>query len=207
MTGKLKVNEIFYSLQGEGANTGLPMIFIRLSGCSIKEICYNNGVLCDTEFESGKSMEVNEIIEFIKLNDFKSKWILFTGGEPLDKLKDCHISTFKENGFKIAIETSGAKKIIKNIDYITVSPKVAEHILEKNFPLRQNGTNVDELRYIRTTSHSIPMPKLLAFNYFISPMAIGANIPMNTIEHCVKLCLDNPEWKLSIQTHKVIGVQ
>src|SRR5258706_16156753 len=82
------ISEIFYSLQGEGKRTGEPSIFIRLAGCSAKYACYAGGVLCDTEFESGKEMTCEEILHWISLHGNSCKWIVWTGGEPADQLTD-----------------------------------------------------------------------------------------------------------------------
>ena len=81
---KLKVSEIFYSLQGEGYRTGEASLFIRLQGCSVKHACYKSGVICDTEFESGESINLDDIIKIAK--EKGTKWITWTGGEPTDQL-------------------------------------------------------------------------------------------------------------------------
>ena len=77
---KLKVSEIFYSLQGEGARAGTPTVFIRLQGCKTKNACYAMGIKCDTEFESGKEIEVTELVEWMQKNAPGCKEITWTGG-------------------------------------------------------------------------------------------------------------------------------
>ncbi len=122
----LKVSEIFYSLQGEGARIGTPTVFIRLTGCKTKNACFAAGIKCDTEFESGKELSITDIELWLKLNAPKCKEITWTGGEPTDQLTEEIISYFKNLGFYQAIETSGLNPVPKGIDFICVSPKVAE---------------------------------------------------------------------------------
>ena len=95
---KLVVNEIFYSLQGEGARAGRPSIFIRLSKCNLR--CS----FCDTEFDSGEEMTLQEMLNEIK--KYGCKWIVWTGGEPTLQLTDEMVAFFKHNGFLQAIETN-----------------------------------------------------------------------------------------------------
>ena len=85
---KLKVSEIFYSLQGEGARIGTPTIFIRLQGCKAKHACAKAGIKCDTEFESGKELNCNDILKWIEENGNNCKEITWTGGEPTDQLNN-----------------------------------------------------------------------------------------------------------------------
>lgn len=222
----LKVSEIFYSLQGEGARAGEASIFVRLQGCSAKHACAASGVVCDTEFESGKDMSLDELLfaaaEAIgratpdRAPDVSNApfWIVWTGGEPLDQLTPDILKQLKDKGYKQAIETSGVKAmsqdVADNFDHITVSPKVAEHILEKHFGhlhLRGNRVgyfNVDELRYVRHSGQpGVPQPKLEAKYYYLSPHSDGAEINPDNLKHCIQLCLENPQWRLSVQQHKL----
>lgn len=232
----LRVSEIFYSLQGEGARAGEPSVFIRLSGCSAKYACYSSEVLCDTEFESGAQMTLTEIL--VKATVAISKvvpsavaefkhatnlWIVFTGGEPLDQLTPEIVKYFKDAGYKLALETSGIKYLSQEMadlfNHITISPKVAEHVLGKNFNhLRRyypnysakavgssNGSSVDELRYVRHSGQpGIPQPSLISTYYYLSPHSDGAEINIENLRHCIQLCLENPKWRLSVQQHKLL---
>jgi len=198
---ELKVSEIFYSLQGEGARIGTPTIFIRLQGCKAKNACYSMGIKCDTEFESGKQMSIEEIQTWINQNAQNCKEITWTGGEPLDQLTNQITAYFKENGYFQAIETSGLHPCVDNIDFICVSPKVAEHVIEKNF---HNG--VTELRYVRHKGQAIPEPKIKAVHYWLSPHSDGFNINSENLKYCINLCKENPKWKLSIQNHKIWNI-
>jgi 7-carboxy-7-deazaguanine synthase len=201
MKNKLKVSEIFYSLQGEGARIGTPTIFIRLQGCKTKFACAASGINCDTEFESGKELSIEEIESWIKTNAVHCNEITWTGGEPLDQLTEEIIFYFKEKGFYQAIETSGLQPSLKGLDFICVSPKVAEHIIAKNFP-----DGVSELRYVRHKGQSIPEPSIKAEHYWISPHSDGFNINSENLKHCIDLCLKNGKWKMSLQNHKIWNI-
>ena len=162
----LKINEIFYSLQGEGSRAGEPSIFIRLQGCSAKNACFKSGIICDTEFESGYEIDIKEIKSYIE--KYNCEWIVWTGGEPSDQLTDEIIDFFKP--YKQAIETSGIKSPPENLDWIVISPKVAEHTILKKFIMRRNeGVHCDELRWVRKKGQAIPETKLKAYKYYISP--------------------------------------
>jgi organic radical activating enzyme len=234
---KLKVSEIFYSLQGEGARSGEASIFIRLSGCSAKHACAAGGVVCDTEFESGEEMSISDLkTKMAKavyatgiqktghlLNERDrtkegTSWIVWSGGEPLDNLTPEILRHFRGQGYKQALETSGIKSMTTDManlfDHITISPKVAEHILAKHFMHlnhlrgRQDvECNVDELRYVRHSGQpGVPVPALKAKYYYLSPHSDGAEINQENLRHCIKLCLENPMWRLSVQMHKVFKI-
>lgn len=190
----MKVSEIFYSLQGEGRRAGKASIFIRLAGCSAKHACYAAGIRCDTEFESGKEYTKEELLTAI--DGYPCRWIVWTGGEPADQLTNEVVEFFRSKNFLQAIETSGLKAV-PNVDWISVSPKVAEHVLAKNFP-----DGVTELRYVRHSGQAIPEPVINADFYFVSPHSDGNLINNDNLKHCIDLCLENPSWSLSVQQHK-----
>lgn len=198
---KLRVSEIFYSLQGEGARIGTPTVFIRLQGCKAKNACFAAGIKCDTEFESGKEMSVQDIIFWIVSNAKGCNEITWTGGEPLDQLTEEIISYFKKNNYYQAIETSGLHPAPNGLDFICVSPKVAEHVIKKNFP-----KGVSELRYVRHKGQSIPEPSITADHYWVSPHSDGFTINSENMKHCINLCIENPKWKLSLQNHKLWNI-
>jgi len=195
----LKISEIFYSLQGEGARAGTATIFIRLQGCKAKFACASMGIKCDTEFESGKEYSLEQLYNFIK--DMPSWEITWTGGEPTDQLTDEIVSYFKQKGYYQAIETSGLNPVCNGLDFVCISPKVAEHIIKKNF---SNGC--DELRYVRHKGQDIPQPAIEAKHYWISPHSDGFTINAENLKHCIELCLQNPKWKLSVQNHKLWNI-
>lgn len=193
----LKVSEIFYSLQGEGARAGSANIFVRLQGCKAKDACYASRIRCDTEFESGKEMSCLDLLDYFANRFPEAESIIWTGGEPAQQLTSEIIHYFKDKGFYQAIETSGLFPVPENLDYVVVSPKVAEHVVAKNF------TKVDELRYVRHSGQSVPVPSIEATHYYLSPHSDGFEINSENLKHCIELCKHNPKWKLSIQMHKI----
>jgi organic radical activating enzyme len=195
----LKISEIFYSLQGEGARAGTPTIFIRLQGCKAKFACAAMGIKCDTEFESGKEYSLEQLYNFII--QYPCKEITWSGGEPTDQLTDEIVCYFKQKGYYQAIEISGLNPVCNGLDFVCISPKVAEHIIKKNFP---NGC--DELRYVRHKGQDIPQPAIQAKHYWISPHSDGFTINAENLKHCIELCLQNPNWKLSVQNHKLWNI-
>lgn len=192
---KLNVNEIFYSLQGEGARVGEPSIFIRLTKCNLA--CS----FCDTDFAFGEDMSLQEIHSV--LNQYTSKWIIWTGGEPTLQLKDEHIRYFKDAGYKQAIETNGTRQVSSLIDYITCSPKINYEKVKLKIPY------VNEIRIPLAKGDTLPdisiFPK--ADKYFISPIFDGETINRDNINYCVDLVKANPRWTLSLQVHKLINIE
>lgn len=202
----LHVNEVFYSLQGEGGRAGEPSVFVRLSGCSAKYACYESGIRCDTEFESGTEMTTEALLDLVTRVGQACRWVVWTGGEPLDQLTDEVLHAFAEAGFRQALETSGVRPLPEPIhallDYVVVSPKVAEHVLVKHFP-----RGVDEVRYVRATGHAIPTPAITSTYRYLSPHASGDVVDQANLEHCIRLCLAHPDWRLSVQQHKLWRVR
>lgn len=192
---KLTVNEIFYSLQGEGGRQGEASIFIRLTKCNLK--C----TFCDTDFEHGDEMSLEEIASEIKA--FGCQWIIWTGGEPTIQLRDEHLQYFKDLGYKQAIETNGTRPVPSLIDYITCSPKQKYESIKDHLP------KVNEIRIPVAEGDQIPdvsvFPK--ADKYFLSPIFDGDKPIKKNIEYCVDLILRDPRWQLSLQIHKLINIQ
>ena len=192
---KLTVNEIFYSLQGEGGRQGEASIFIRLTKCNLK--C----TFCDTDFEHGDEMSLEEIASEIKA--FGCQWIIWTGGEPTIQLRDEHLQYFKDLGYKQAIETNGTRPVPSLIDYITCSPKQKYESIKDHLP------KVNEIRIPVAEGDQIPdvsvFPK--ADKYFLSPIFDADKPIKKNIEYCVDLILRDPRWQLSLQMHKLINIQ
>lgn len=198
---KLNIKEIFYSLQGEGLNTGRAAIFIRLSGCNLK--CS----YCDTDFKNGIPMSVEEIEKVI--DEYPGHFIIWTGGEPTLQLTDEITAYFKNAGYEQAIETNGTRTVPTGIDYITCSPKPeAIPFLKSNFP---NG--VDEFRFPVGSRGTLPpdigvLPPARA--YMVSPIFSGnknMEIDREAVERCLQFIMENPEWRLSVQLHKLLDFQ
>lgn len=202
----LQVSELFYSIQGEGARAGEPSVFIRLQGCKAKHACYASGVRCDTEFESGKQMSLTDIATWIQRHAPECKWIIWTGGEPTDQLTEEIVQYFKGIGFKQAIECSGLHPAPIGIDWVVISPKVAEHVILKQWPVREDGYHCDELRWVRHSGQDIPKTEIKSKTYYLSPHFDGIRPNNENVNHCVRLCLDHPQWRLSVQMHKMLSV-
>jgi organic radical activating enzyme len=198
----LYISEIFYSLQGEGGRAGEASLFVRLQSCKAKNACYASGVRCDTEFESGQPMSLLQIHSYLNALAPSCKWIVWTGGEPTMQLTSEIVEYFSSLGYKQAIETSGLNPVPEGLDYVCVSPKVAEHVIDKNFP----DGYVHELRYVRHAGQSLPAPTLEAEYYYLSPHFDGAEINAENLRHCIHLCLQHPQWRLSVQQHKIWNI-
>lgn len=201
----LRVSEIFYSLQGEGQRTGEPSVFIRLQGCSAKHACYASGIRCDTEFESGKEMSLEYLHRWIQNNAQGCRAIIWTGGEPLDQLTDDHTRYFKDLGYYQCLETSGLKSPVDHLDYIVISPKVAEHVIIRSFAdqFKSTGKHCQEIRWVRHKGQDIPQTNLTADYYCLSPHFNGSEIDPENLNHVIQLCLNHPTWRLSLQNHKI----
>ena len=197
----LIVNEIFYSLQGEGGRVGEASIFIRLTKCNLA--CD----FCDTDFAQGKTMSVSEILNEIRV--FDCRWIVWTGGEPTLQLTDEIIAFFKKNGYFQAIETNGTRKIPAGIDYIACSPKRSSVIERSRNTVKNRIPEVDELRFPMRKGDLLPdistLPK--AKHYFLSPVFNGQDIVRENVEYCVELIKQNSQWTLSLQVHKLIDIR
>lgn len=191
---KLNVNEIFYSLQGEGARVGEPSVFIRLTKCNLA--CD----FCDTDFASGNDMTIEEIYE--EISAYKSKWIIWTGGEPTIQLRDEHVDFFRAKGYKQAIETNGTKNV-PHVDYITCSPKLQYDKIKLAI------SEANEIRVPIAKGDTLPeiskLPK--ALKYFVSPIFDDDIINQENVDYCIDLVKLNPEWTLSLQIHKLIHIE
>lgn len=196
---KLKIKEIFYSIQGEGARSGQPSVFIRLAMCNLN--CW----FCDTDWSKGEFMSIDEIIQEIK--KFPTEWIIWTGGEPTLQLNDGIIAQFKTAGYKQSIESNGLIPIPEGIDWKVISPKVDFKKIKLNNP------KCDEVRLPVHDARSIPDQSELpeASDYYLSPVFLGEEkkrleFDPQVTEHLVKYCLSNPTWKISIQIHKLLNI-
>jgi organic radical activating enzyme len=192
---KLIVNEIFYSLQGEGGRTGEASVFIRLTKCNLA--CD----FCDTDFANGDEMTLDEILDEIKA--YPCKWIIWTGGEPTIQLRDEALEFFRNKGYKQAIETNGTRRVSPFIDYITCSPK------QKYEEIRHNIPFANEVRIPVRVGDSLPDISILpqADKYFLSPIFDGSKLNQANVDYCVGLIKENPCWQLSLQIHKLIHIE
>lgn len=191
----LSVNEIFYSIQGEGANTGSAATFIRLSGCNLR--C----PFCDTEYQSGADMDEKTIIE--QIESHPGHWVVITGGEPTLQNLDNLIEGIHQIGKKVAIETNGTNPVPANVDWVTVSPKTA-FVAGADVVVRK----ADEVKVVFDGEHDVCDHGIEAKHYFVQPCDTG-DIEKNRriVEQCVAFILQNPKWRLSMQVHKVIHIK
>jgi organic radical activating enzyme len=193
----LRVNEIFYSLQGEGRRQGEASIFIRLSGCNLK--CS----FCDTQHSSGREMSLKQILATIR--PFPCRWIVWTGGEPTLQLTERILLFFNQQGYRQAIESNGLLRLPPGLDYTVVSPKGPETDYA-----RKINPRVDELRLPIEVNQPIPSIASLptAAIYFLSPLfSPNAAATAANIRYCVDCIKANPRWRLSLQVHKLIGIE
>lgn len=198
--GQYRVNEIFYSLQGEGALAGTPMVFVRFSNCNLRCRWHTQGFDCDTEFVSGREMRAEDIVdEAVRLNP-QSGWILFTGGEPGLQLDTQLIQHAKMRGWLLAVETNGTIELPPDLDWICVSPKTAEHTIRQRV--------ASEVKYVRHAGMALPQPSVVAKHHFISPaFRPDLSVSREDVEWCIKLVKENPTWRLSVQSHKLLNIR
>lgn len=207
------VKEIFYTLQGEGAETGRAAVFCRFAGCNLwsgrvedreRAIC----CFCDTDFvgagEEGGSFETAAELAAAVAARWpmtpanERKYVVCTGGEPLLQLDAAAIEALHERGFRVAIETNGTLAAPKGIDWICVSPKAGTE-------LRQRSGGELKLVYPQAELDPASFEELEFRHFFLQPMD-GAERVANT-EAAVAYCQQHPRWRLSLQTHKLLGIR
>jgi len=206
------IKEIFYSLQGEGAHSGRPAIFCRFAGCNLwsgREQDRDSAVcdFCDTDFigtdgnNGGKFSDAETLVKFLTClwpKDMTHRYVIFTGGEPALQLDDALIEACHAADFEIAIETNGTKPLPAGIDWVCVSPKAdAELVI----------TSGDELKLVYPQRLAMPERfESLAFQHFYLQPMDGPLREIHTRD-TVQYCMDHPRWKLSLQTHKLLGIE
>jgi organic radical activating enzyme len=179
-----KINEIFYSLQGEGYYTGTPAIFVRFSGCNLK--CD----FCDTRHEEGVMMTDDEILA--EVGRYPATTVVLTGGEPSLWIDAALIDCLHALGKYVTIETNGTRPIPDNIDWVTCSPKQG---------IKLGIQRMDEVKVVYEGQDLDVYELLPAEHFFLQPCSCR-----NTSE-TIECVLRHPKWRLSLQTHKLIGIQ
>lgn len=205
------VKEIFKTLQGEGAQAGRAAVFCRFSGCNLwsgreedrsRAVCQ----FCDTDFvgmdgtgggrfHSAESLA--KAIEDAWAGPQRQRFVVFTGGEPLLQLDHLLIEAVQQRGFEIAVETNGTVEAPSDLDWICVSPKAGA-------PLRQRRGSELKFVYPQVGLEPDDLSRLDFEHFWLQPMD-GPDREVNTAA-AVKYCLLNPQWRLSLQTHKLIGI-
>lgn len=206
-----KIKEIFYTLQGEGFHTGRPAVFCRFAGCNLwtgreedreKAICK----FCDTDFwgmdgnNGGKYTVASLTDKIISLWPDKGvlPFVVCTGGEPGLQVDALLVDSFHKAGIEIAIETNGTVSLPDGIDWVCVSPKANTYLVI---------TKGNELKLVYPQIENTPDQfEDLDFEYFYLQPMDNAN-QMDNIKATVAYCMDHPKWKLSLQTHKILGIE
>jgi 7-carboxy-7-deazaguanine synthase (Cx14CxxC type) len=206
------VKEIFYTLQGEGANAGRAAVFCRFAGCNLwtgREADRADAIcsFCDTDFvgvgpDGGKFATGSELADAIASRwpstESGNRFVVCTGGEPLLQLDADAIDALHERGFEIAIETNGTRQPPPGVDWICVSPKARASLV-----LRQGH----ELKLIYPQQDAEPERyETLDFQHFFLQPMDGPDVATNT-RLAVEYCLSHPRWRLSLQTHKLLGIR
>lgn len=181
---KKKINEIFYSLQGEGFHTGTPAVFVRFSGCNLR--C----PFCDTRHETGRQMTDREIVDEVK--KYPAAMVILTGGEPSLQVDQELIDLLHDAGKFICIETNGTRPLPSGIDWVTCSPKGGYAVAL---------THIDEVKVVYQGQDLVPYEHIPARHYFLQPCS-GQNTDETVV--CV---LQHPRWRLSLQTHILINIR
>jgi 7-carboxy-7-deazaguanine synthase len=206
------VKEIFYTLQGEGTHAGRPAVFCRFSGCNLwsgresdraTAICK----FCDTDFvatdgeRGGKYVDSVSLAQAIDalwpLSHVESKFVVFTGGEPLLQLDHALIDSMHACGFEIAIETNGTLPVPGGVDWICVSPKVGSTLVV------HKGNELKVV--VPQENQALADYETLDFEHFYVQPMDGPQVERNT-RLAIDTCKTNPKWKLSLQTHKLLQI-
>lgn len=198
------VNEIFHSLQGEGYHSGTPAVFVRLSGCNLR--C----PFCDTQHEHGTEMSEEAIVAAAHnllppTSDLRPPLVVLTGGEPALQLTPSLVELLHHEGCKVAVETNGTLLLPPNVDWVTLSPKNL-WLGEEAAPVL---TRADELKVLFDGGHDpAAYDHIDATHRFLQPMDTGdAARNAALMRQAADYCLRHPQWRLSLQIHKILDIK
>jgi len=209
MRSSYAVKEIYYTLQGEGANVGRPAVFLRFAGCNLwsgfeadraSAVCQ----FCDTDFVGtdgpggGKFADARQLAAAVaNLWPAGRPFVVCTGGEPLLQLDEPLIAALKQLGCELAIETNGTRPVPDGIDWVCVSPKARAELVVRSG---------DELKLIYPQEGAEPERyEGLSFRHFFLQPMDGPERERNT-RLALRYCLEHPRWRLSLQTHKILDI-
>lgn len=186
-----RINEIFYSLQGEGCHTGTPAVFVRFAGCNLK--CS----FCDTDFSSYTEMSDEEIVDAVL--KYPSNVVILTGGEPTLQLTTCLLEKLHAANRVVHMETNGTHPLPDGpIHWVTCSPKYAPLHIQR----------IDELKVVYQGQDMTQYDGIQASYYSLQPCDTGDAVKNREIlQQTIRYILEHPKWKLSLQTHKMVGIQ
>jgi 7-carboxy-7-deazaguanine synthase (Cx14CxxC type) len=208
------VKEIFYTLQGEGANVGRPAVFCRFSGCNLwsgreEDRARATCAFCDTDFVGAdgpgggrfatpRSLATAVINHWPPAGSSQARpFVVCTGGEPLLQMDEPLVAALHEAGFEVAIETNGTRVPPPGVDWVCVSPKAGADLVLRNG---------DELKLVFPQPGAMPeLFEDFAFHHFFLQPMDGPERDRNT-RLAVRYCLEHPRWRLSLQTHKYLGI-
>jgi len=209
------VKEIFYTLQGEGAQTGRPAVFCRFSGCNLwsgreADRATADCTFCDTDFvgvgeDGGRYSTAQALATAVRAcwpNEYSvaagKPFVVCTGGEPLLQLDAAAIAALHDAGFEVAVESNGTQPAPAGIDWLCVSPKGKTQLVL---------TRGDELKLVYPQRDAPPERfEHLAFRHFFLQPMDGPELERNT-RQALEYCLAHPQWRLSLQTHKLLGIR
>ena len=212
------VKEMFYTLQGEGFHTGRPAVFCRFSGCNLwngREKDRANSIcrFCDTDFvgtdgqNGGKFREARDLAQ--RIADFwpadqAHRFVVFTGGEPALQLDDTLIAALHDVGFECAVESNGTLPLPSSLDWVCISPKGSAEVVIQD---------CDELKLVFPQAEARPerFNHINARYRFLSPLNDWTQAQLspaqnNNTHDCIQYCLDHPQWRLTLQSHKVLNI-
>ena len=207
------VREIFYTLQGEGANAGRPAVFCRFAGCNLwtgreEDRASAACRFCDTDFVGtdgdggGKFRDADALADAIAARwpqaDTRYRFAVLTGGEPLLQVDDALVAALHARGFRIAVESNGTVTPPAGIDWLCISPKVRA-------PIVVAGGQELKLVYPQEGSDPAAFTGLAFEHFYLQPMD-GPDAADNT-RRAIAYCQAHPQWNLSVQTHKMIGIR
>lgn len=193
-----RINEIFYSIQGEGEHTGKAAIFVRFSGCNLK--C----PFCDTDFKAFVEATAEQIVTHVKELGGDCRFVVLTGGEPSLQADIALIDAFHRAGYYVAIETNGTMPMLIPVDWVTVSPKQS-FVGSVGTPRIRKANEVKVVFDINNPPSTFGIE---AEHYYLQPCDKGNERENSAIvKACVDYILEHSKWKLSLQTQKIINVR
>lgn len=187
-----RINNIFYSLQGEGCHTGRAAVFVRFAGCNLR--C----PFCDTQFDDYCEMTDQAILQHVQsFGGQPLPMVVLTGGEPTLQADAPLIDLLHSHGYQVAMESNGTRQPPANLDWLTVSPKGPTAV-----------TRCQELKVVFRTEADADTHGIQADHYLLQPCDTGdAAQNARITQACVDYIKHHPQWRLSLQTHKLIGIE